>query len=171
MARASTPAPGVLACRPVLTADPLKQPFYVQLRLVEADLLPGEPEQPARADLRLPMRRSNSVKVGSPFGVPCRVVNTRPVSTQPSPECSRSVSCSCLRSLSAATQGQGEEAELLIPRSWQGCHRSCRPTRWTCWLTRDPAFTRARDGCLIHRMLRVTQPISKHVVCETLTGR
>jgi hypothetical protein len=135
---------------------------------------PHDLRVPCTVILRTPallMRRSNSVKVGSSFGVQCRMVNARPDSPRPSPECLPSVSCSCLRSLSTATQGQGEEAELLIPRSWQGCHRSCRPTRWTCWLTRNPAFTRARDGCLIHRTLRVTQPISKHVVCETLTGR
>ena len=47
----------------------------------------------------------------------------------------------------------GEEAELLILRSWQRHHRSWRPTRWTCWLTRNSAFTRARDGYLIHRTL------------------
>jgi hypothetical protein len=54
------------------------------------------------------MCRSNSVKVGCSFGVPCRGLNARPVSTQPSPECSPSVSCSCLRSLGTATQGQGQ---------------------------------------------------------------
>jgi hypothetical protein len=136
---------------------------------------PHDLRVPCTVILRTPallMRRSNSMKVGSSFGVPYRVVHARPVSTQPSPECSPWVSCSCLPGLSVATQGQGEEAELLILRPWQGRHRSWRRTRWTCWLTRNPAFTHVRDGCLIHRTL--TEPrnrSSKHVVCETLTGR
>lgn len=99
------------------TADPLKLLSHVQLRVVEADLLPGEPEQRVLADL-CPADAPIELRggVGSSFGVPCRMVTARPVSTQPPPECSPSVSCSRVRSLSTATQGQGEEAELPIPR-------------------------------------------------------
>jgi hypothetical protein len=154
-----------------LTADPLKLLSHVQLRVVEAGLLSGEPEQPALRTFAMLMRRSNSVKVASSFGPPCRVVNARPVSTQPSPECSQSVSSSCLRSLSAATQGQGEEAELKILRSWQGTQELAADPLDLLADT-HPAFTRARDGCLIHRTLTGSRNrSSKHVVCGTLTGR
>lgn len=168
------------------TTRPRCSSIVMPILLCRRIYMPGWTSRAARSDphdLRVPctvilrtpallMRRSNSVKVGSSFGVQCRVVNARPDSPRPSPECLPSVSCSCLRSLSTAKQGQGEEAELLIPRSRQGCHRSCRPTRWTCWLTRNPAFTRVRDGCLIHRTLTESRNrSSKHVVRETLTGR
>jgi len=55
------------------------------------------------------------VKLRSSFDVPCHVVNTRPVSTQPSPACLRSVSCRCLQSLSAATHRSGRGSGASDP--------------------------------------------------------
>jgi hypothetical protein len=104
----------------------LKLLSHVQLRVVEADLLPGEPEQLALEDL-CPADAAVELREGGQLvrrAVPC---GKRQAGLDPAFTGMLTVGVlPLLQSLSAATQGQGEEAELLILRSWQGRHRSWR---------------------------------------------
>lgn len=110
---------------------------------VEVDLLPGEPEQFALADL-CPAEAKVELREGGQL-----------------------VRRAVPRGKRQAGLDRASDPSVLARPS-----QELAPTRLTCWLTRNPAFTRARDGCHIHRTLTESRNrSSKHVVCETLTGR
>lgn len=150
----------------------LKLLSHVQLRVVEADLLPGEPEQLALEDL-CPADAAVELREGGQLvrrAVPC---GKRQAGLDPAFTGMLTVGVlPLLQSLSAATQGQGRGSGASDPSVLARPSQELAPTRWTCWPTRNPAFTRAPDGCLIHRTLTESRnQSSKHVVGEALTGR